>query len=113
MRAKSVPPSVPHEPWLIERLKDPREAAAYLEAAIGECAVRDHHDVRCTFEQRFSRQEDAPIQFMRLRQRKHPKYAFGWIELAPQLLDGLVEFSLADPQATFWQCYAFQGPKVG
>lgn len=25
---------MPHEPWLIERLKDPEEAAAYLEAAI-------------------------------------------------------------------------------
>ena len=35
-REKLVPPSVPHEPWLIERLKDPREAAAYLEAAIEE-----------------------------------------------------------------------------
>jgi hypothetical protein len=31
---KLVPASVPHEPWLIERLKDPEEAAAYLEAAI-------------------------------------------------------------------------------
>jgi probable addiction module antidote protein len=29
-----VPASVPYEPWLIERLKDPAEAAAYLEAAI-------------------------------------------------------------------------------
>lgn len=29
-----MPPSVPHEPWLIERLKDVEEAAAYLEAAI-------------------------------------------------------------------------------
>ena len=26
--------SVPHEPWLIERLKNPKMAAAYLEAAI-------------------------------------------------------------------------------
>src|SRR3990167_6679834 len=33
-RKKLVPPSVPHEPWLIERLKDPEESAAYLEAAI-------------------------------------------------------------------------------
>ena len=33
-RKKLVPASVPHEPWLIERLKDPEEAAAYLEAAI-------------------------------------------------------------------------------
>jgi probable addiction module antidote protein len=31
---KAAPPSVPYEPWLIERLKDPEEAAAYLEAAI-------------------------------------------------------------------------------
>lgn len=29
-----MPPSVPYEPWLIERLKNPEEAAAYLEAAI-------------------------------------------------------------------------------
>ncbi len=35
-RKKFVPPSVPHEPWLIERLKDPEEAAAYLEAAIDD-----------------------------------------------------------------------------
>ena len=26
--------SLPYEPWLIERLKDPAEAAAYLEAVI-------------------------------------------------------------------------------
>lgn len=31
---KAVPPSVPHEPWLVERLKNPKLAAAYLEAAI-------------------------------------------------------------------------------
>jgi probable addiction module antidote protein len=35
-RKKSVPASVPHEPWLIERLKDLEEAAAYLEAAIDD-----------------------------------------------------------------------------
>lgn len=29
-----VPPSLPYEPWLIEQLKDPAEAAAYMEAAI-------------------------------------------------------------------------------
>lgn len=29
-----VAPSLPYEDWLIERLKDPQEAAAYLEAAI-------------------------------------------------------------------------------
>ena len=33
-RKKLVPASVPHEPWLIERLRDPEDAAAYLEAAI-------------------------------------------------------------------------------
>jgi len=33
-RKKLVPASVPHGPWLIERLKDPEEAAAYFEAAI-------------------------------------------------------------------------------
>jgi len=27
-------PSLPYEPWLIEQLKDPAEAAAYLEAVI-------------------------------------------------------------------------------
>ena len=31
---KVVAPSVPHEPWLIERLKNPKMAAAYLEVAI-------------------------------------------------------------------------------
>ena len=31
---KSRPPSVPYEPWLIERLKNPEAAASYLEAAI-------------------------------------------------------------------------------
>jgi probable addiction module antidote protein len=29
-------PSVAYEPWLIEKLKDPAEAAAYLEAVIEE-----------------------------------------------------------------------------
>jgi len=29
-------PSLPYEPWLIGRLKDPLEAAAYLEAVIEE-----------------------------------------------------------------------------
>jgi probable addiction module antidote protein len=29
-------PSLPYEPWLIERLKDPAEAAAYLEAVLEE-----------------------------------------------------------------------------
>ena len=31
-----MPPSLPYEPWLIEQLKDPAEAAAYLEAVIEE-----------------------------------------------------------------------------
>ena len=31
-----MPPSVPYEPLLIEQLKDPAEAAAYLEAALEE-----------------------------------------------------------------------------
>ena len=37
-RAQKKPkaPSAPYEPWLIERLKDPAEAAVYLEAAIEE-----------------------------------------------------------------------------
>jgi probable addiction module antidote protein len=35
-RAKTFPPSVPYEPHLIEQLRDPAEAAAYLEAAIDE-----------------------------------------------------------------------------
>lgn len=29
-------PSLPYEPWLIARLRDPSEAAAYLEAVIEE-----------------------------------------------------------------------------
>jgi len=33
-RRKPAPASIAHEDWLIERLKDPAEAAAYLEAAI-------------------------------------------------------------------------------
>ena len=33
-RRKSAAPSLPYEPWLIERLKDPAEAAAYLEAVL-------------------------------------------------------------------------------
>ena len=35
-RGALAPPSVGYEPWLIERLKDPGEAAAYLEAVIDE-----------------------------------------------------------------------------
>ena len=31
---KVAPPSAPHEAWLIERLKNPKMAAAYLEVAI-------------------------------------------------------------------------------
>lgn len=33
-RNRAVAASVPYEPWLIERLKDPAHAAAYLEAVI-------------------------------------------------------------------------------
>ncbi len=33
---KPLPPSVPYEQWLIGRLKDPKEAAAYVEAALEE-----------------------------------------------------------------------------
>ena len=38
MRRKSrgAAPSLPYEDWLLEQLKDPTEAAAYLEAAIDE-----------------------------------------------------------------------------
>jgi len=38
---RSAAPSLPYEDWLIERLKDPWEAATYLEAAIedGDQAV--------------------------------------------------------------------------
>lgn len=32
--ARAVAPSLPYEDWLIARLKDPKEAAAYVEAAI-------------------------------------------------------------------------------
>ena len=34
VRKKVFPPSVPYETWLIKHLKDPAEAAAYVEAAI-------------------------------------------------------------------------------
>ena len=34
VRKVPVPASRPFEPWLIEHLKDPAEAALYLEAAI-------------------------------------------------------------------------------
>lgn len=33
-RRKSAAPSLPYEPWLIKRLKDPAEAAAYLEVLL-------------------------------------------------------------------------------
>jgi probable addiction module antidote protein len=33
---KTVPASVPHKSWLVFRMKDPKQAAAYLEAAIEE-----------------------------------------------------------------------------
>ena len=33
-RKGSAAPSLPYEPWLIERLKNPLEAAAYLEAVL-------------------------------------------------------------------------------
>ena len=35
-RTTSKPPSLPYEDWLIERLRDPEEAAGYLEAVIDE-----------------------------------------------------------------------------
>jgi probable addiction module antidote protein len=35
-RNRSAAPSLPYEPWLIERLKKPLEAAAYLEAVLEE-----------------------------------------------------------------------------
>ena len=35
-RNRAVAPSAPYAPWLIEQLKDPAEAAAYLEAVIEE-----------------------------------------------------------------------------
>lgn len=34
--SRAVAPSALYEPWLIEQLKDPAEAAAYLEAVIEE-----------------------------------------------------------------------------
>ena len=37
-RGGSAAASVGYEDWLIERLKDPRDAAEYLEAAIDEAA---------------------------------------------------------------------------
>lgn len=40
-RRRALAPSLPYEDWLIKSLKDPKEAAAYLEAAIedGDRAV--------------------------------------------------------------------------
>lgn len=35
-RSRALAPSFPYEDWLIKSLKDPKEAAAYLEAAIGD-----------------------------------------------------------------------------
>ena len=35
-KVRAAVASVPYEPWLIERLKDPAHAAAYLEAVIEE-----------------------------------------------------------------------------
>jgi probable addiction module antidote protein len=35
-RRKDAAPSLPYEPWLVERLKDPVEAAGYLEAVLEE-----------------------------------------------------------------------------
>lgn len=34
--SRPAPPSLAYEPWLVEQLKDPAEAAAYLEAIIEE-----------------------------------------------------------------------------
>ena len=33
-RRRGLPPSLPYESWLINRLKDPKEAAAYVDAVI-------------------------------------------------------------------------------
>jgi len=35
-KSRAAAPSLPYEDWLIEQLKNPAEAAAYLEAAIDE-----------------------------------------------------------------------------
>jgi len=35
-RSPAAAPSLPYEDWLVESLKDPKEAAAYLEAAIAD-----------------------------------------------------------------------------
>ena len=35
-KSRAVAASVPYEPWLIEQLKDPAHAAAYLEAVIDD-----------------------------------------------------------------------------
>ena len=35
-RSRAAAPSLPYEDWLLEQLKNPAEAAAYLEAAIDE-----------------------------------------------------------------------------
>lgn len=36
VKNRSFPPSLPYEDWLIERLNDPVEAAAYLHAVMEE-----------------------------------------------------------------------------
>jgi hypothetical protein len=35
-RSRAVAPSAPYEPWLVEQLRNPAEAVAYLEAVIEE-----------------------------------------------------------------------------
>jgi len=35
-KSRAVAASVPYEPWLVDQLKDPARAAAYLEAVIDE-----------------------------------------------------------------------------
>ena len=35
-RTRQASPSLPYQPWLIEQLKDPAEAAAYLEAVVDD-----------------------------------------------------------------------------
>ena len=41
-KSRTAAPSLPYEPWLIEQLKDPAEAAAYLEAVIERRPGGDH-----------------------------------------------------------------------
>lgn len=45
-RSRAVAPSAPYAPWLIEQLKDPAEAAAYLEATYKMLSTSGNPELR-------------------------------------------------------------------